>query len=142
MTTRRETQGVILMQESQILSAVQDTARIPDQEQARQAAVATLQVLGQRLVGGETHDLASQLSGSLAEALPAEGAGERFTVDDFYKRVADAEPGDCSPEEGRRHARAVMSALRNSLTGHEFDHIAAQLPSDYDDLLGTGPALH
>lgn len=130
------------MQETQILSAVQDTAKIPDQEQARQAVTATLQVLGQRLSGGEPNDLASQLPASLAEALPAEGAGERFGVDAFYQRVAEAEPWDASPEEARRHARAVMATLKVALTGRELDHVAEQLPPDYADLLGTGPAQH
>ena len=130
------------MQETQILSAVQDTAKIPDHEHAREAVRATLHVLGQRLAGGETKDLAAQLPPSLAQALPPEGAGERFGVTDFYERVADAEPGECSVEEGRRHARAVMAAVRTSITDQEFEQIAAQLPSDYDDLLGTGPVLH
>lgn len=130
------------MQENQILSAVQDTARIPDRDQARRAAVATLQVLGRRLTGGETKDLASQLPGALGEALPEQGAGERFGVDEFYRMVAEAEADDCTPEDARRHARAVMSALRNSLTGREFDHIATQLSGEFDDLLATGPALH
>jgi uncharacterized protein (DUF2267 family) len=130
------------MQETQMLSAVQATARIPDQAQTREAVQATLQVLGQRLQGGETKDLAAQLPPTLAGALPGEGRGERFGVDDFYRRVADAEPGECSPEEGRRHARAVIAALKSSITGGEFDEIAAQLSPDYADLLGTGPVQH
>lgn len=130
------------MNEAQLLSAIQDTAEIPDQQRVRQATRTTLQVLGQRLAGGETKDLAAQLPPALAEALPAEGAGERFGVDDFYRRVADAEPWESTPQEARRHARAVMAALKQSLTGREFDQISDQLPSDYDDLLGTGPVQH
>jgi uncharacterized protein (DUF2267 family) len=133
--------GVITVDEAQIVSAVQDTARIATHDEAKDAVRATLRVLGERLVGGETKDLASQLPPALAEALPAEGAGESFGVDEFYARVARYEQGDASPQDARRHARAVAAALRNSLTGGEFDDIAAQLPAEYDDLLGTGPAV-
>ena len=130
------------MQESELLSAVQDTAGVADQEHVRDAVAATLRVLGQRLAGGEPQDLAAQLPGSLGDALPTEGAGERFDVDEFYRRVAEAEGRDCSPEEGRRHARAVMAALKNGLPPSVFDHVAGQLPDEYADLLGTGPVQH
>jgi len=130
------------MQETQMLSAVRDTAQLPDQEHARDAVRATLSVLGQRLSGGEPHDLASQLPKGIADALPEKGAGERFGVDDFYQRVADAEAGDATPEDARRHARAVMAALKAGLAGREFDHIAEQLSPDFSDLLGTGPVHH
>jgi uncharacterized protein (DUF2267 family) len=130
------------MQETQLLSAVRDTAQLPDQEQARDAVRATLTVLGQRLAGGEPHDLASQLPKGIADALPERGAGERFGVDDFYQRVADNEAGERTPEEGRRHARAVMAALKAGLAGREFDHVVEQLSPDYADLVGTGPVQH
>lgn len=130
------------MQTAEMLSAVRDTAGLADQEQARDAVRATLTVLGQRLSGGETHDLASQLPDELASALPEQGAGERFGVEDFYRRVAEVETLGASEQDGRRHARAVMAALKAGLTGGEFDQIATQLSPDYDDLLSTGPVQH
>lgn len=51
-----------------MLPAVQYTGQIPDQEHAREAAQATLKVLGQRLTGGETHD-----RGPAAAAVPVTG---------------------------------------------------------------------
>jgi uncharacterized protein (DUF2267 family) len=130
------------MDQGQLVSAVQDTARIPTHDAAEQAVHATLRALGERLSGGETKDLASQLPPAFAGDLPSSGSGERFGVDEFYQRVARYEPGECSAEEGRRHARAVAAALKSGLTGREFDQIAGQLPSDYADLLGTGPVQH
>jgi uncharacterized protein (DUF2267 family) len=130
------------MDQAQMVSAVQVTARIPTHDEAEQAVRATLRVLGHRLTGGETHDIASQLSPSLAVELPAEGPGERFGLEEFYRRVAEEEPGDESPAVARRHARAVLAALKNSLTGHEYDHMAAQLPEEYADLLQTEPVQH
>ncbi len=130
------------MDQAQLVSAVKDTARIPTHDAAEQAVHATLKVFGERLAGGETKDLASQLPPAFAQDLPAEGPGERFGVEEFYRRVANYEPGECTPQEARRHARAVAAALKASLSGGEFGHIAAQLPSDFDDLLGTGPVQH
>ena len=130
------------MDQAQMVSAVQETARIPTHDEAEKAVRATLRVLGQRLAGGETSDLASQLPQAFASELPPEGPGERFGLEEFYRRVAEEEPGEQSPEAARRHARAVLAALKNSLTGREFDHIASQLPAEYSDLLQTGPVQH
>jgi uncharacterized protein (DUF2267 family) len=44
--------------------------------------------------------------------------------------------------QARQHARATMAAVKAGLTGHEFDHVATQLPPDYADLLGTEPVQH
>jgi uncharacterized protein (DUF2267 family) len=133
---------VITVQAAEIVSAVQDTARIPTHDAAEQAVHATLRAFGERLAAGETKDLASQLPPEFATDLPSQGAGERFSVDEFYQRVASYESGECTPEEARRHARAVAAALKASLTGREFDQISGQLPAEYDDLLGTGPVQH
>jgi uncharacterized protein (DUF2267 family) len=130
------------MDQSELVSAVQRGAGIATHEAAEEAVHATLRVLGERLSGGETKDLAAQLPATFARDLPAHGAGERFRVDEFYERVADYEPNECTTWEGRRHARAVAAALKVSVTGSEFDQIAAQLPGDYADLLGTGPLHH
>jgi uncharacterized protein (DUF2267 family) len=134
--------GVTNMDRSELVSAVQRSAGIATHEAAEEAVHATLRVLGERLSGGETKDLAAQLPAAFARDLPAHGAGERFRVDEFYERVADYEPNECTTLEGRRHARAVAAALKVSVTGSEFDRIAAQLPGDYADLLGTWPLPH
>ena len=42
----------------------------------------------------------------------------------------------------RQHARVVLAALKVGLTGHEFDHMASQLPEEYADLPGTEPVQH
>ena len=124
----------------QMLSAVQDTAGVTSQQEAERAATATLKALGERLAGGETKDLAAQLPPPLDQALPEQGAGERFGIDEFYQRVAAYEGSD--PQHARQHARAVVAALKASVTGGEIDQIAGQLPQEYDDLLGTDPVQH
>lgn len=128
------------MKEHEIVAAVRQSAGIDSPEQAKQATTATLEVLGARLAGGEPGNVADQLPPGLAVVLPTQGPGERFGVEEFYRRVAEKEA--CPQPRARQHARAVLAALRVQLTGHEYDHLAAQLPGDYADLLGTEPVQH
>lgn len=130
------------MQQHEITSAVAQSAGIGNPADAERAVRSTVQVLGTRLAGGQTSNLASQLPAEIASVLPAEGGGERFGVEDFYRRVAEAEGGQCTAQQARQHARATLAALKAGLTGATYDHIAAQLPPDYADLLGTEPVQH
>lgn len=128
------------MKTHEFVSAVQDSARIPDHHHAEQAVRATLNVLGQRL-STEAEDLAAQLPPELAEALPTDGSVDRFGPQEFYTRVADQEGRGCSPEQARQHARAVTAALREAV-GPEYAHVLDQLPGDYADLMHTENAQH
>jgi uncharacterized protein (DUF2267 family) len=119
---------------------VAQSAGIGNHKGAERAIRAT--VLGGRLAGGQTANLAAQLPAELAALLPAEGTGERFGVDEFYRRVAEAEGGECTERQAGQHARATLATLEVALTGHEYDHLAAQLPPDYADLLGTEHVQH
>lgn len=130
------------MKEHELVSAVRASTGIANSDDAERAVRATLQVLGRRLTGGETRHLASQLPPDLAGVLPEQGAGERFDVEEFYRRVAAEEGGECTPQQARQHARAVVTAMRNSLPQGEIDDFAAQLPADYADLLSSGPVHH
>lgn len=128
------------MKEHEIIRAVEESTDLADQDQAAVAVRATLRTLGTRLAGGESGDLAAQLPPTLAEAVPAEGPGERFGVDEFYERVA-AEEGS-NPRQARQHARAVGSVLRSALTDGELGDLMSQLPDEYRDLFATGPVVH
>ena len=128
------------MKTHEFVSAVQESARIPDHGHAAQAVRATLNVLGQRL-STEAEDLAAQLPAELAEALPTDGSVERFGVQEFYERVADREGRGCTPEQARQHARAVTAALRAAV-GPEYRDVLDQLPGDYADLMHTENVHH
>lgn len=130
------------MQQHEIASAVAATAGIADHQDAERAVRSTVHVLGARLAGGQTRNLAAQLPTELASELPSEGPGERFGVEEFYRRVAEAEGGNCTERQARQHARATLAAFKAGLTGYEYDHLASQLPADYADLLGTEPVQH
>ncbi|TQM01724.1 DUF2267 domain-containing protein [Pseudonocardia kunmingensis] len=129
------------MQQHELVAAVADGVGAGKHD-AERGVRCTLQVLGRRLAGGQTRNLAAQLPSDLATVLPADGPGERFDVEEFYRRVAEAEGGSWTPQQARRHARATLAALKAGLTGHEYDHLAAQLPPDYADLLSTESVQH
>ncbi len=40
------------------------------------------------------------------------------------------------------NTRAVAAAIKAAVEPGEFDNLTAQLPADYEDLLGTGPVQH
>jgi len=127
------------MQEHEFVSAVKESLDLPDNRSAERAVKATLTVLGQRLEGGEAKDLASQLPGGLADALPNEGGGERFDVDTFYQRIADQEGDGVTVAQARQHARAIAKGLETALTDGEWQNFTSQLPNDFQDFLGTDP---
>ncbi|KPM54808.1 hypothetical protein CcI49_07655 [Frankia sp. CcI49] len=130
------------MKRDELVSVVRETGRMDSVEHAETAIRATLAVLGERLSGGETKDLASQLPPALARALPPSGRGERFGLDEFYRRVAEREGGGCDRAHARQHARAVVAALKTSVSPNEFEDVAGQLPHGYDELLGREPVIH
>jgi uncharacterized protein (DUF2267 family) len=68
-------------------------------EHAERAVRASLEVLGQRLAGGEAKDLGSQLPAELKEILQGGGAGESFGVEEFYRRVAQREGQGCTEQQ-------------------------------------------
>ncbi|WP_116115388.1 DUF2267 domain-containing protein [Amycolatopsis ruanii] len=129
------------MKEHEIVAAVRRIAGLADAEHAAAATRATLTVLGQRLAGGEPGDLGGQLPAGIKEALPETGEGATFGVEEFYRRVMDAEGRGCTQDGAREHARAVVAALKAGVSQGEFDDLVQQLPADYrDDLLSTAPA--
>lgn len=125
------------MKDDELLSAIRKNSDLDSPQDVERAAHATLSVLGQRLAGGQPLNLGSQLPPTFAEDLAVVGAGERFSLDEFYERVAHLEGTD--PDEARRHARAVLAGVRSAVDRNEYDKMLAQLPSDYADLVSTGP---
>jgi len=130
------------MKQDELVSAIRTTGGFESARQAERAVRATLAVLGERISGGETRDLAAQLPAAFAEVLPPRGAGERFGVQEFYRRVAEFEGDSCTAAKARRHARAVVAALKTGISPAEFEDVAGQLPADYADLLSREPVIH
>jgi uncharacterized protein (DUF2267 family) len=110
-----------------------------DRESARRAVDAVLETLAVRISQGEVEDLANELPPYLRPALE-EGLGESsaakpMSLDEFVEHIAQRE--GAPDDEARRHARAVLTALREFLSEREFDDMLAQLPKDYAPLLAT-----
>src|SRR4051794_9478589 len=83
-----------------------------DRDGARRATFAVLETLGERITGGEVHDLERELPAELREPLErgdamSHGAARPMSLRDFVTRVAERE--GVTPDEARAHARAVFA---------------------------------
>jgi uncharacterized protein (DUF2267 family) len=108
-------------------------------EQARRATDAVLETLAERIAGGEVEDLIVLLPIQLHEPLRrgrehTGGTPARMSLEDFERRVAERE--GVAPAYVRDHIRAVLAVLREAVGDDEFSGVRAQLPHDYDVLLG------
>jgi uncharacterized protein (DUF2267 family) len=112
-----------------------------DEDRAWQATEAVLETLGERIAGGEVHDLLVHLPVHLHPALgrgdeASGGKAKGMSVDEFVSRVAEREQSGF--EDAREHVRAVLTTLRETVPEDEFVDVVAQLPRQYDELLGSG----
>lgn len=123
------------MQLHEFLGRVQQHASIDSRERALDAIRATFETLSERLQGGEPLDLASQLP-SLLQGYVDIGEGERFDLEEFFRRVAEREGID--EEQAREHARAVLEVTSEAVSSGEIQDVLAQLPREYHSLFGAG----
>lgn len=110
-------------------------------ERAERAIAATLTTLGECLPRGAARDLAAQLPVALHAPLVAPRAQPRVrSLREFLGRVADRE--ELSPSEAFHHARAVLDALTEGVTGHELQRVREQLPDELATLFVAPAAAH
>ncbi len=120
-----------------VFNKVQDRIGPAQPEEARRAIIATLEILGERISGGESSDLAEQLPEELKEPLRQAGEdNEEFSLDEFLRRVGERENIDT--DEAREHVSAVMTVLKEAVSGGELDNIRAQLPQEFEPLFEYG----
>jgi uncharacterized protein (DUF2267 family) len=111
-----------------------DGMHLTDTEMAEVLTRATLEVLAQRISGGEARDLAEQLPPEFDESLqPEHEKAEPFDLEVFIQRVADRALVDF--EAARAGVQAVFQTLSEAVTGDEFDDVLAELPREYTELL-------
>jgi uncharacterized protein (DUF2267 family) len=118
----------------QFLRIVQDAAGI-SREEAEQATRATLAVLGERIDAGEARQLAATLPGDVAAWLYTDSPAQGFGLEDFVRRVAERLGTD--PATARVHAAAVFAALRQTAPHDELEDVAAELPREFQPLIGV-----
>lgn len=98
---------------------------------------ATLQVLAQRISGGEAQDLAAQLPKELQAPLTgADEPAQPFDAEEFVRRVV-AESG-LDPDRAEAGIRAVFTTVREAVEPGELDDVAAQLPKDLKKFVVAG----
>jgi uncharacterized protein (DUF2267 family) len=103
---------------------------------AEALTAATLQTLAERISGGEAEDLAAQLPAELKPHLTgADEPAQAFSAEEFVRRVAERAGTD--PGRARAGVRAVFTTLREAVTTGEIDDITAQLPKDFQELVGA-----
>lgn len=123
------------------LGQVQHRAQLRSMDEALRATRATLSTLSERLQGHEPLHLGAQLPHEIAEFLkgPTAGSGERFSSDEFFRRVCEKEGVDLP--DAVYHARVVLEVLKEAVSPGEIDDVRAQLPQDYQRLFegSSGP---
>jgi uncharacterized protein (DUF2267 family) len=112
----------------EFIQAVEERAGVP-RERAEAITRATLEALGERLTGGEARDLASQLPKPLQEPLRPRNGAEPFGLEELIRRVSDR-TGVRQPEAADA-VRAVLTTVREGVTGGEFDDVMQQLPDEF-----------
>jgi uncharacterized protein (DUF2267 family) len=119
----------------QFIDRVAERTRL-SREHAATLTQATLQVLAERISGGQADDLAAALPDELAGALqkspraPAEG----FDFNAFVGKVRSRVP-DLPYEAIIPGIRAVLMTLRDAVPDKEFQDTMAQLPGGFRELL-------
>ncbi len=125
------------MQYTEFIQTVQRNGNFASYAEAEHAARATLEVLSERLQGGEAEDLYAQLPAELVQALRPLDTTQSlpFGLHTFYKRVSEREGTDL--DTARNHAQAVITALRDAVSAGELQDILSQLPNEFDELFGV-----
>jgi uncharacterized protein (DUF2267 family) len=106
------------------------------QEQAESLTRATLQVLADRISGGQDADLAARLPEELARLVrkAPQKLPEKYGFDEFVEKVRERAV-DVPAEAVLPGIRAVLLTLRDATGGKEFRDTMAQLSHEFGDLL-------
>jgi len=124
------------MQYHEFVEEVQNRARLASVEQGVNAIRATLETLAERLTMDESSHLAAQLPEEIAAFLAQAVDGpERFSLDEFFQRVAGRE--GVNPADATAHARVVFEVLGEAISRGEIEDMSAQLPEEFRPLIET-----
>src|SRR3954469_8784307 len=118
------------MKYDEFIAAVEQRAHIP-RERAEAVTRATLETLSERITRGEAKDLASQLPKQLQDPVLADPSpeAEAFGLEEFERRVAVR--AGLPRDEVEDGIRAVLTTVREAVTGGEFEDIVQQLPDEF-----------
>jgi uncharacterized protein (DUF2267 family) len=124
------------MKYDEFIASVMQRTGLP-REAAETLTHATLQVLAERLSGGEAEDLQAQMSKPLKTDLdvPKEKPALSFGAAEFTRRVA--ERAGIDQPAAQIGAAAVLATIGDAVTPGEFDDVLSQLGREYAALMGT-----
>jgi uncharacterized protein (DUF2267 family) len=121
------------MRYDEFLKRVGERTGATSPDDAERTAVTVLQVLSERLAGGEPEDLLAQLPKELKERVRPVPEPIPMDADEFIERVA-SDLG-ISPEEARERVRGVFDILQDAVTQGEFEDVLSQLDREYAELI-------
>jgi len=116
---------------------VRRAANIETTHDSQLAVKATLATFGERLTRTEKVELGAQLPKELKSYLVEMGDVERFSLEEFYNRVAAR--ADLGRPDAVKRSRAVMMVLQEAVTEGLLKPIRQRLPAEYDELFGSEP---
>jgi uncharacterized protein (DUF2267 family) len=122
----------------EFINEVQDRGHMDSRDEVEKVTRGTLEVLAERLGGGEPHNVASQLPPELAPFLRYEGeeTNNPVSLDDLFKRVNERDERWIFGAVYQ--ARVVIGVLQDVVTGGGIDHVRSQLPAEYSPLFEAG----
>jgi uncharacterized protein (DUF2267 family) len=112
----------------EFIKAVEERAHTP-RDEAERVTRATLETLSERVTGGEAQDLASQLPKPLQDPLQPHNGAESFGLGEFERRVSERAGVPVSKADD--DVRAVLTTVREAVSGGEFDDLMEQLPDEF-----------
>jgi len=118
------------------IGQIQHRARLGTTEDAIHITRATLSTLGERLLEDEKKDLAAQLPRELQHYLEEVESGQKFTLDEFIKRICDREGNKAN--DAMYHMRVVFEVLQEAVSAGEMDQVKDQLPEDFAPFFEAG----
>ena len=88
-------------------------------------------------MGGEAHDLASQLPAELAHSLqrPDAGIGAKLSLEEFFEAVSMREGVEL--EEATLHACVDIGVLAEAVSQGEIKDVRVQLPAAFAQLFNV-----
>lgn len=111
------------------IKQVQTIADILSVKDAEKAVEASLSTLGERLTGTEISELGAQLPVQLKKYLVEQSDLDRFSLDEFYNRVAAR--ADLGRPSAIKRANAAMQTLKMAISPGLFRQMLEMLPIEY-----------
>ena len=126
----------------EFVRSVRQQSDLTSDEQARRAAMATLETFSERVSHGAVDDIAERLPTGIRDALHADASEdpESFSPDEFVQRVEarEREFPELNGTHSRRHVEAVLTTIQEA-TPEPFEQAVSQLPNEYERLYELSP---